>query len=626
MGGLAGNWIVHRTPCIEELHRTGRRLAESIAHRGQQAQQQALHGAGLSLAVMQSEPDGRQLCASPDGRYVVVATGHLSDRSSSSRQQWQSDFLSTLSMIGVEAALSTHRGSACFAIWDAEARSLTIARDRMGEGDVYYACTDFGLVFSSDLQTIIAECPMAWAVDQGAVAQLLQFGYIPAPKTIYQGVFKLVRGTMRTFHAEEIRNGFLGAMDTEQIAYWDHRMEIDAAIRARSHAPMTEAQALNGVEQALSEAVDSCNGRATVCLLSGGVDSSLVASALQRQTNAPIDTLTIGFEGSNHDESAAALEVAKAIGAKNECVTVRSSDLLNLVTCLPRTYSEPFADSAAVPTMAAARFTGRRWTNVLTGDGGDELFFGHSAYPKALRNYEMARRLPLVARRFANRLYQANPERARLGGLSAVLAEARCSTLSDTYLSRVSRWRSPATVVADAPEVDSIFTQPWALPAMAAPGEVLLFLDQAMELPEGLLTRSDRAFGSRGVEVRNPFLSARMVELSWRIPMPYKYAGSVTKCVLKNALERHLPRPLVYRPKQGLGSPVSDWLRGPLREWAESLLRPDKIERGGVLNAERIRKTWHSFLNGERKFHTHLWPVLMFLAWDEQQRNTGGRR
>ncbi len=133
MGGLAGNWIVHRTPCIEELHRTGRRLAESIAHRGQQAQQQALHGAGLSLAVMQSEPDGRQLCASPDGRYVVVATGHLSDRSSSSRQQWQSDFLSTLSMIGVEAALSTHRGSACFAIWDAEARSLTIARDRMGE-------------------------------------------------------------------------------------------------------------------------------------------------------------------------------------------------------------------------------------------------------------------------------------------------------------------------------------------------------------------------------------------------------------------------------------------------------------------------------------------------------------
>lgn len=625
MGGLAGNWVVHRAPCMEELHRTGRRLAESIAHRGQQSQQQAIHGAGLSLAAMLGDQGEPRIGSSMDGRYVVAAAGHLPSGRTSARQEWLTDFLHTLASLGIVAALRAHKGAACVAVWDCEARSLTIARDRMGEGDLYYTCTDFGLVFSSDLQTVTSECPTAWMVDHGAVAQLLQFGYIPAPRTIYQGVFKLARGCMRTFHASELRGEGAGEADTRQLPYWDHRVEIDASIRAQGRPSMSATEAVECVEQALAEAVESCVGRGSACLLSGGVDSSLVASTLQRQSESPIDTLTIGFEGSSHDESDAAREVANAIGARNECITVRSSEVLNLVTCLPRTFSEPFADSASVPTIAAARFAGRRWSTVLTGDGGDELFFGHSAYPKALRNHGLARQIPKFARQIADKLYQRAPERARLGGLGAVLAEARCATVSDTYLSRVSRWRAPTAVVVRAADQDSIFKRPWAHPALVEPAELLLFLDQAMELPEGLLTRSERAFASRGVEVRNPFLSERMVELSWRMPMVHKHADGVTKAVLKQALEKHLPRPMVHRPKKGLGAPVSDWLRGPLREWAEALLRPDTIERGGILDAEGVRKVWQSFLSGERKLHTHLWPVLMFLAWHEQERRGGGR-
>lgn len=614
MGGLAGSWIVHRTPCAEELHRTGRRLLESIAGRGSNHQHQPVSTAGLCMVSAGPNDGVRRTGISPNGRYIASVSGGPSSAGTAISGDWFDGLLASVMRLGIDEAMLWHQGAFCAAIWDNETRSLTLCRDRMGEGDLYYAITDYGMVYASDLRGLMTECPADWGVDQGSLSKLLRYGYISAPNTIFQGVYKLERGTLCTISAADVRCST--GQPIPSVSYWDHRGAIERALRSRQLC--TIEQSVDGVEQALAESLRQMPEKGSICLLSGGVDSSLVASAMQRGRAAPIDTLTVGFEGSTHDESAHAARVAKHIGASNECVMIGGEDALTLVSSLPRIFSEPFADSAAIPTLAAARYCQGHWSTVLTGDGGDELFFGHSAYPKALRNYRWASKLPAIARRLADRLHQRDPEQARLGGMSALFAEARCSSLAETYLSRVSRWRAPSAVINAGFEHPSVLHMPQARPRGLAEAETLLFLDQAMELSECLLTKSDRTFGSVGMQVHNPFLSEQMVELSWEMGMEHKFAGGVTKSVLRGALQRHLPASLVHRPKMGFGAPISCWLRGPLRDWAEALLSKERIERRGVLDADRILALWGRFLAGERKLHTHLWPVLMYLAWEEQ--------
>lgn len=614
MGGLAGSWIVHRTPSVEELHRTGHRLLESIANRGSERQQQLIAGAGLCMVSVGPQDGLRRAGASPNGRYMAAISGGPSSAGTAVAGDWFDGLMASVMRLGIEEAMLWHQGAFCAAIWDNESRTLTLCRDRMGEGDLYYAITDYGLAYASDLSSLMTECPVEWGVDHGSLSKLLRYGYISAPNTIFQGVYKLARGTMCTIYAEDI--GCRSGQPVPSVNYWDHRGAVERALRSRQ--PCTIEQSIDCVEQALADSLRKMPEKGAVCLLSGGVDSSLVASAMQRGRATPIETLTVGFEGSAHDESVHAATVAKHIGAHNERVMIGGEDALALVSSLPRVFSEPFADSAAIPTLAAAKHSDGHWQDVLTGDGGDELFFGHSAYPKALRNYRWASRLPTIARRLADRFHQRDPEQARLGGMSAVIAEARCSSLAETYLSRVSRWRAPSAVINAGFEHPSVLHMPQARPRGLADAETLLFLDQAMELPECLLTKSDRAFGSAGMQVHNPFLSEQMVELSWEMGMEHKFAGGVTKSVLKGALQRHLPANLVHRPKMGFGAPISCWLRGPLRDWADALLSKARIERSGVFDADRIAMLWGRFLAGERKLHTHLWPVLMYLAWEEQ--------
>lgn len=614
MGGLAGSWIVHRTPCAGELSRTGQRLIQSISSRGSIQQHQAFPATGLCMVSTGQGEDLRTTGVSGNGRYAVSVSAGPSNSDSQLRGDWFDGLLTDITRLGDEEAMRRNQGAFCAAIWDNECRSLTLYRDRMGEGDLYYAITDYGLVYASDLRVLMAECPTEWSIDRGSLAKLLRYGYVSAPHTIFQGVFKLARGSLCTIRASDIlmNAGEPFALST----YWDHRGAIERALASRQPSSMD--QSINAVEEALLDSLRHVPDIGSICLLSGGVDSSLVASAMQLRRSVPIDTLTVGFEASDHDESSHAAEVARLIGARNSRVMIGGDDVLRLVSKLPSIYSEPFADSAAIPTLAAAQHCGGHWSAVLTGDGGDELFFGHSSYPRAMRNHRWSSRLPAALRCAADRLHQRDPERARLGGLGAVLAEARCSSLLETYLSRLSRWRAPAAVIHAGFEYPSLPHSPHSHPRGLNDAEMLLFMDQAMELPECLLTKSDRAFGSVGMTVRNPFLSERMVELSWRMGMEHKFADGVTKSVLKAALQRHLPSSIVHRPKMGFGAPISCWLMGPLREWAEALLGKPRIERRGLFDSDRISKLWRRFLAGERKLHTHLWPVLMFLAWEEQ--------
>ncbi|MFI8718134.1 asparagine synthetase B family protein [Stenotrophomonas sp. NPDC077464] len=617
MSAIAGSWIVHRDVGDSELGATARRLTLSLAHRGGHRQPLARSGVGLALAAVSGSDVASNIAESPDGRYVVVTGGAVGDPFNRLGAAPAHAIARLLVGTGTVDALRRTPEAVSVAIWDHCERSLTLSRDRIGHSDLYYSCTAFGLVFSSELKTLTHECMGGCEVDPQAVSQLLRYGYIPAPATVYRGVYKLPAGTMRVFHEAQLRAGRRSdAVAGPFTPHWSLKHEAETRMAARASSPLDAS--VDAVITALEDAIGRSRSARTACLLSGGVDSSLITALLQRQSAAAVETISVGFDAPGHDESDWAAEVATHLRTRNTRLMMDDAGALRLVERAARVYCEPYADSSAIPTLLAAEAAGASCRTILTGDGGDELFFGHAAYVKSLRNHGMARRVPGAVRRVLGACAARNPERARLGGLAALISEAASGSLAETYLARVSRWRDPSRALRAAHEPPRQFLDPALHPACAHRAELLLFLDQSNELSEGLMTKSDRAFGAHGVHARSPFLDPEVLSLAWGMPFEHKLHHGETKAVLKRALERFLPEHYVRRPKKGFGAPVARWLKGPLRDWAEDLLDPVALRDRGILDETVVAGMWRSFLDGNRKYHTHLWPVLMFQAWDRE--------
>ena len=611
MSGIAGSWVVHRVPSADELWATAERLVQSLSHRGRQSHRWAGQKAAPALAAVSTGKGEPRVATSADGRYVVVASDVGGPQEAVARM-----IVAELAASSIMTCLQQLTQPVSVAIWDGLEQTLTLSRDRMGQTDLYYTCNGFGLTFSSELKTLSDERVGAQAVDAGALAQLFQLGYIPSPLTAYQGVFKLPAGSCRTFTLADVRQWQPAhAAPGPFVLHWDLREEAERRIARQQHGTLTDS--VEAVIASLDHAIARTADHRSAALLSGGVDSSLIVALLQRQRTAPVETLSVGFEDPGHDESEWAAQVAAHLGARNTRVVIGDADALRLVEKAARVFSEPYADSSALPALLAAE-AGGAFSSVLTGDGGDELFFGHGAYAKSLRNHALVRHVPGWLRQASRRHMSRAPESARLGGLAAILSEAQCASLAEIYLMRASRWREPASVVKRA-----VRTAPPLLDATrhlrtGHPGELLLLLDQGHELPDGLFTKSDRAFGAHGLGVGHPFVDPEVLDLAWRTPFEHKFCKGETKVVLKRALDRYLPAHHSRRPKKGFGAPVGRWLRGPLRDWAEDLLDPIAIRDRGLLNEDVVSGVWTSFLEGNRKFHTHLWPILMFLAWDRE--------
>jgi asparagine synthase (glutamine-hydrolysing) len=571
-------------------------------------------GAGLALATVSALDESSPLASSPDGRFHVATSGSGVATGPASASQAVANLLPA---VGVVEALRRVQDPLSVAVWDERARTLTLARDRMGQSDIYFTRNAFGLAFSSELKTLRREDGGSPEVDPHAVSQLLRYGYIPAPLTAYRGIYKLPAGTLRVFRFPDVperhpAGDAAGSFDP----YWSLRQEAEAQMASRTQA--TLGGSVDKVVASLERAVCASRGGATATLLSGGVDSSLIAALLQRHSEDAVDTISVGFDVPGHDESEWAAEVARLLGTRNTRLLMEDANALRLVETMPRVFCEPYADSSAIPTLLAAEAAGTSCSTILTGDGGDELFFGHASYVKALRNHGLVRHLPRPLRRACGAYASRSPERARLGGIAALIAEARSGSLAETYLARVSRWRDPSRALKAANEPAHPFLDAALHPTGGHPGELLLYLDQSNELSEGLMTKSDRAFGAAGVQASSPFLAPEVLSLAWSTPFEHKLHNGETKVVLKRALERFLPEHHTRRPKKGFGAPVAQWLHGPLRDWAEELLDPIAMRNRGILDEHVVSALWKSFVDGNRKYHTHLWPVLMFQAWDRE--------
>jgi asparagine synthase (glutamine-hydrolysing) len=543
--------------------------------------------------------------------------------------------LAGFSAWGVQATVERCIGMFAFALWDSNARTLTLGRDRLGEKPLYYGWQGQGAVtvflFGSELKALKAHPAFCAAIDRNALCLLMRHNYIPAPYSIYQGIHKLEAGCLLTVS--------LAQPEPQVTRYWS-AAQVAVTGAARPFAG-TAVQAVDALEGLLKDAVAQ-QMVADVPLgafLSGGVDSSAVVALMQAQSAQRVKTFTIGFNEAGYNEAEHAKAVAAHLGTDHTELYVTPQQALDVIPRLPTLFCEPFSDSSQIPTFLVAQLARQQVTVSLSGDAGDELFCGYNRYLMASGLWKKLSMLPAGSRRLAARgLTAVSPERwnslltpvlgvlpgslrhANLGDKlhkgSGVLAAGSVDAL---YLGLVSHWDDPASVVIGGSEPPTLLTG--NAPALPGLNDIqrMMALDTLTYLPDDILVKVDRAAMGVSLEGRVPFVDHRVVEFAWSLPQNLKLRDSVGKWALREVLYRHVPKALIERPKMGFGVPIGDWLRGPLRDWAENLLDESRLCREGFFHSAPIRKKWEEHLSGARNWQYHLWDVLMFQAWLEQE-------
>jgi asparagine synthase (glutamine-hydrolysing) len=369
--------------------------------------------------------------------------------------------------------------------------------------------------------------------------------------------------------------------------------------------------------------------------LSGGYDSTTIAALMQAQSKQSIKTFTIGFHEEGYNEAEHAKAVAEHLGTDHKELYVTPEEAMAVIPKLPTMYDEPFSDSSQIPTYLVSQLARKHVTVSLSGDGGDELFYGYSRYFEADAIWRRLGSVPLPIRTALASLFARSPARGmekamallprrlrianfadRLPTLAAILAYPDSQSF---YRHFVSHAKKPEELVLGATEPDTILNRPEGMPSLPGLREQMMYLDAMTYLPDDILTKVDRASMAVGLEARVPLLDHRLIEFAWRVPTEYKYRHGQGKWLLRQVLYRYVPKALMDRPKMGFGVPIEHWLRGPLREWADELLGEKRLREEGIFDPDPIRKMWMEHVSGKRRWHYYLWDVLMFQAWLETQ-------
>jgi asparagine synthase (glutamine-hydrolysing) len=639
MCGIAGLVVGGTQMFAAELQAQAAAMSGALRHRGPDGDGvwvDAAAGVAFGhrrLAVIDLSPTGRQPMISAAGRLVITYNGEIYNyrklrdelRRAGIRFVSDSDtevLLEGCAHWGITATVRRLVGMFAFAVWDTTTRCLTLVRDRLGIKPLYYADLGSRFLFASELKGLVAAGDWSPALDRDALASYLRLGYVPAPLSIYRQAAKLPPGSILT----------LSVGKPASIAqYWNLR---EVAISGLT-APSTDSddEAVGELDTLLRDAV----ARRMIAdvplgaLLSGGIDSSTVAALMQAQSARPVKTFSIGFREEGFDEAIHARRVARHLGSEHTELYVEPRHTMAVIPELAEMFDEPFADPSQIPTHLVSALTREHVTVALSGDGGDELFAGYNRYlwaatlwrylggvPPALRRLGASVALRLPARHW-DRLLALLPAGSllpqssdKLRKLAEILA---CTRPDDIYRRLVSQWQDPAVLVLAGREAAGVFEDPAVAADIPGFTDRMQFLDSVTYLPDDILTKVDRASMYVALEARVPLLDHRVVEFAWRQPPHRKLHDGTGKWLLRRVLYRYVPQHLVDRPKMGFGVPIDRWLRGPLRDWAEDLLDPNRLEADGLLRPEPIRQAWAEHLSGARNWQYRLWVVLMFQLW-----------
>lgn len=641
MCGIAGFLDSRDHGRNERWEGVAKAMQESLHHRGPDD-----HGiwidtdAGIALvhlrlSIVDLSPAGHQPMVSSDQRYIIVYNGEVYSHEPIRAEllargvkfRGHSDtevILESIAAFGVKATVDRVIGMFAIALWDRKERTLTLIRDRLGKKPVYWAKFGRLFLFGSELKALRSHPGWEPRIDRTAVAGYLRHSYVPAPRTIYEGVYKLEPGSILTLP-------WGGEPRIEK--FWDARAIARAGMKSQLVGGDTEVT--DRLEELLQDAVKR-RMMADVPLgafLSGGIDSSTIVALMQSAGMGTTRTFSIGFDIASYDESHHAAAVARHLRTDHTELTVTVQQARDVIPSLPDIYDEPFADSSQIPTYLLSALTRKHVTVALSGDGGDELFAGYNRYQLARKFWRGIALLPRPMRRaIADGINSVSPSRWS-SGASILPKDLRYSEFGDKMHKIASALR-----IRDADALYRRLVSHWepaeVMPSVAEPrGPMwdasiaedfpdllrrMQFLDLVTYLPDDILTKVDRASMAVALEVRVPLLDHRVVEFAWRLPEHAKIRGGKTKWLLRQVLYRHVPEHLVERPKMGFGIPLGEWLSGPLKDWVDHLLDERRLREAGLVDPVVVRRYWNEHRAGTRNWQFLLWDVLMLEAWRER--------
>lgn len=617
-------------------------MAETLRHRGPDAgdvwqdEDVALLLAHRRLSIIDLSEEGRQPMASASGRYIIVYNGEIYNFPALQREledtgmrfRGRSDteiFLAAVESWGLNRALQKINGMFAFALWDRQQKILHLARDRMGKKPLYVGWAGHHtLIFGSELKAFNAHPDFTPVIAPSALGLYLRFSHVPAPQTIYQGVWQVPPG----FRLDIDLKTIAPAQNLEPLMhpYW-HALRALEEARGKAPAVQSDTEAIDTLEELLSICVRDrmLSDVPLGAFLSGGIDSSAVVALMQKNSSRPVKTYTIGFEETGFNEAAHAKAVAAHIGTDHHELILRPDDTLSIIPHLADMYDEPFADISAIPTYLVSHFARQDVTVALSGDGGDEMLGGYRRHAEAPRLWNMTHWIPgLLRAGLGNALQCLPPEqwdrlfpaRPQIGSaVFKVAAAMGAESEAAFYKTIVSSWSKPPMRQEPSNGILPFFERPDWQPNGLGLAEKMMYWDAISYLPGTILTKVDRASMAASLEARAPLLDRRIYDFVWGLPLSMKIRSGEGKWLLRQVLARHVPKTLFERPKQGFSIPVATWLRGPLKDWAEDLLSDTALSDSGLLDPRPIRAAWNAHLQGRGGQAEKLWTVLMFQAW-----------
>jgi len=596
------------------------------------------------LAIVELSTAGHQPMSSHSTKYTITYNGEIYNSAEIRNEltkaglqpKWrgQSDtetLLAAFDCWGVKEAIRRVRGMFAFAVWDRESEELSLVRDRIGEKPLYFGWQGSGskrtFVFGSELKALKRHPAFANDIDRDSLALYMKYCYVPTPFSIYEGIKKLEPGTILTVSLKQ--------SSCRSEKYWD---ALDVITKgANDPFDGSKCEITNNLDTVLKKTVSQqmISDVPLGAFLSGGVDSSAIVALMQAQSLRPIKTFTIGFEEASFNEAGFAKSVAEHINTDHTELYVSSEDALNVIPKLPELYCEPFADSSQIPTFLVSALARQHVTVSLSGDGGDELFCGYNRYVFADKLWKGLNRVPLAVRTLISRSVENFPTGSwnklfagidrmsprRFNGISwgdklqkgAQVIGSK--NLNDLYMRLVSNWQDPSSVVIGVERHQNKFLIDDPLLAELDDIAKMMAVDSVSYLPDDILVKVDRAAMGVSLETRVPFLDHDVFEFAAKIPLEMKLNRGVGKSVLRDVLYKYVPKDLIERPKMGFGVPVGVWLKGPLRDWAETLLDESLLEQQGFFHVDVVRGMWSEHIAGNRNWQSQLWAVLMFQAW-----------
>jgi asparagine synthase (glutamine-hydrolysing) len=653
MCGIAG--IVGSAALDERLLEA---MADRLAHRGPDDAGTWIDpdaGVGFAhrrLSIVDLSPAGHQPMVSSNGRFVLNYNGEIYNHrelraalDSAGARTWRGDsdtetLVECIAEWGLTRTLEQCVGMFAFALWDRGERTLSLVRDRFGEKPLYYGWAGSDLLFGSELKALRLHPHFDRRISRAALRAYASRGYVAEPLSIYECVFKLPPAAVLTFTLEAARTprdtpaGDEPAAGVTLTRYWSYE---DVVARGLEQPIGDEGQALEELQAALAVAIrgQSIADVPVGAFLSGGIDSSTVVALYQKYSPIPVRSFTIGFAEAGFDEAGHAREVARALGTLHNEHYVSVDEARSVIPLLPEMYDEPFADASQIPTYLVSRFARGQVKVALSGDAGDELFGGYNRHVALPAIWRRARRLPRPLRSAAAGAIGLIPD-PLFNGATRFLrgdGEPRLAGKLRRGLRLASRARSFDDLCFDVLDEWSLGNNPAIGPAgpdranlalADAPDAVrLMYHDAVTYLPGDILCKVDRASMAASLEARAPFLDHRVADVAARIPLAMKIRNGRGKHVLRRLLARELSPALFERPKRGFTMPLGEWIRGPLRPWAEDLLEGRAMMREGWFDAGLVQRRWQRHLRGQEDGGAAIWAILMFQAWLRRQDGPG---